>query len=138
MNLLNLLVQYPEKKIEDMPLGSLHQLHPGRTLPAMAAEDVKDENDPLNRFTNFKGQFNIMDMQAAFNSLAPFVQEYVYHQSWKELRQLQIEAVQGIHVERQGRVDHHWPVPVVINTSLSLNINAWTASICSWRSSFQD
>ena len=37
-----------------------------------------------------------MDMQAAFNSLAPFVQEYVYHQSWKELRQLQIEAVQAL------------------------------------------
>lgn len=37
-----------------------------------------------------------MDMQAAFDSLAPFVQEYIYHQSWKELRQLQIESVQAV------------------------------------------
>jgi ATP-dependent Lhr-like helicase len=37
-----------------------------------------------------------MDMQTAFDSLAPFVQEYIYRQSWKELRQLQIEAVQAI------------------------------------------
>ena len=37
-----------------------------------------------------------MEMQAAFDLLAPFVQEFVYRQSWKELRQLQVEAVQAV------------------------------------------
>ena len=35
-------------------------------------------------------------MQAAFNSLAPFVQEFIYRQSWKELRHLQVEAIQAV------------------------------------------
>ncbi|MDP2965624.1 MAG: DEAD/DEAH box helicase [Pelolinea sp.] len=35
-------------------------------------------------------------MQAAFDSLAPFVQEFIYRQSWKELRLLQVEAVQAV------------------------------------------
>ena len=37
-----------------------------------------------------------MEMQAAFDSLAPFVQEFIYRQSWQELRPLQVEAVQAV------------------------------------------
>ena len=53
VNLLNLLVQYPEKKIEDIA-GQFAPTSSGQDPTAIAAEDVKDENDPLNRFTNFK------------------------------------------------------------------------------------
>ena len=37
-----------------------------------------------------------MDMQAAFDSLTPFVQEFIYRQSWQELRPLQVEAIDAI------------------------------------------
>lgn len=37
-----------------------------------------------------------MQMQAAFDSLAPFVQEFVYRNSWQELRPLQVEAIDAI------------------------------------------
>ncbi|NEP14936.1 MAG: DEAD/DEAH box helicase [Symploca sp. SIO2C1] len=34
--------------------------------------------------------------QSSFNRLAPFIQEYIYHNNWKELRQVQIAACQVI------------------------------------------
>ncbi len=37
-----------------------------------------------------------MEMQAAFDNLAPFVQEFIYRQAWQELRPLQVEAVHAV------------------------------------------
>lgn len=37
-----------------------------------------------------------MEMQAAFDSLAPFIQEFIYRQSWQELRPLQVEAIDAV------------------------------------------
>lgn len=37
-----------------------------------------------------------MDEQSAFESLAPFVKEFVYRNGWQELRQIQIEAINSI------------------------------------------
>lgn len=35
-------------------------------------------------------------MQAAFESLAPFVQEFIYREAWDELRPLQVEAIYAV------------------------------------------
>lgn len=53
VSLLNLLVQYPGKKIEDIA-GDLTLSLPPKDPTAITPEDVQDDNDPLSRFSNFK------------------------------------------------------------------------------------
>ena len=52
VSLLNLLVQYPDKKIEDIA-GDLTPALTHKDPTAITPEDAQDDNDPLNRFTNF-------------------------------------------------------------------------------------
>lgn len=53
VSLLNLLVQYPEKKIEDIS-GELSPAPTAQDPTAITPEEVQEDNDPLNRFSNFK------------------------------------------------------------------------------------
>lgn len=53
VSLLNLLIQYPEKKIEEIA-GDLIPAEPLQDPTLNTLEDVQDEENPLNRFTNFK------------------------------------------------------------------------------------
>jgi hypothetical protein len=53
VSLLNLLVQYPDKKIEDIAV-ELVSTPTVQDPTAITPEDILDDNDPLNRFTKFK------------------------------------------------------------------------------------
>ncbi|MDP2965625.1 MAG: ATP-binding protein [Pelolinea sp.] len=53
VSLLNLLVQYPEKKFGDLA-GEIIAAQSTQDPTSIAPEDVQDEDDPLDRFTNFK------------------------------------------------------------------------------------